>query len=48
MFAVAGGDFLNVDRFGGFGTLGFGMGQVYTSKHFGAHALAIRGLILHN
>jgi hypothetical protein len=29
-----------VDRFGGFGTMGFGMGQLYTSKYFGADAKA--------
>jgi putative endopeptidase len=40
VFAVAGGDFLNVDRFGGFGTMGFGVGQMYTSKYFGADAKA--------
>jgi putative endopeptidase len=36
VLAVAGGDFLNVDRFGGNGTMGFGVGQLYTNKYFGA------------
>ena len=33
--AVAGGDFLVGDRFGTFGTLGFGVGELYTAQYFG-------------
>ena len=40
VLAVAGGDFLNVDRFGGSGTMGFGVGQLYTNKYFGIDAKA--------
>ena len=32
--AVSGGDFLVGDRFGTFGTMGFGVGQLYTAKYF--------------
>jgi putative endopeptidase len=32
--AVSGGDFLVGDRFGSFGTMGFGVGQLYTAKYF--------------
>jgi putative endopeptidase len=32
--AVSGGDFLIGDRFGTFGTMGFGVGQLYTAKYF--------------
>jgi len=32
--AVSGGDFLVGDRFGTFGTMGFGTGQLYTAKYF--------------
>jgi putative endopeptidase len=32
--AVSGGDFLIGDRFGTFGTLGFGVGQLYSAKYF--------------
>jgi putative endopeptidase len=32
--AVSGGDFLVGDRFGTAGTLGFGVGQLYTAKYF--------------
>ena len=32
--AVSGGDFLAGDRFGTFGTMGFGVGQLYTAKYF--------------
>jgi putative endopeptidase len=40
VFAVSGGDFLSGDRFGTFGTLGFGVGQIYTAKYFGPDAKA--------
>lgn len=36
--AVSGGDFLVGDRFGTFGTMGFGVGQLYTAKYFQAEA----------
>jgi putative endopeptidase len=46
--AVAGGDFLAGSGFGSFGTLGFGVGQLYTAKYFGPEAKAkIEGLV-HN
>jgi putative endopeptidase len=32
--AVSGGNFLVGDRFGTFGTMGFGVGQLYTAKYF--------------
>src|SRR6478672_11960190 len=32
--AVSGGDFLVGDHFGAFGTMGFGVGQLYTAKYF--------------
>jgi putative endopeptidase len=32
--AVGGGDFLVGDRFGTFGTMGFGVGQLYSAKYF--------------
>jgi putative endopeptidase len=38
--AVGGGDFGVGDRFGTFGTLGFGVGQLYTAKYFGPDAKA--------
>ncbi|MBV8798462.1 MAG: peptidase M13 [Alphaproteobacteria bacterium] len=34
VYAVSGGDFGVGDRFGTFGTLGFGVGQLYTAKYF--------------
>ncbi|MEI9932565.1 MAG: hypothetical protein WDM89_19010 [Rhizomicrobium sp.] len=34
VFAVSGGDFGVGDRFGTFGTLGFGVGQLYAAKYF--------------
>jgi putative endopeptidase len=37
---VSGGDFLVGDRFGTFGTLGFGVGQLYTAKYFPPEAKA--------
>jgi putative endopeptidase len=38
--AVSGGDFLVGDRFGTFGTMGFGVGQIYTAKYFPPDAKA--------
>ena len=38
--AVGGGDFGVGDRFGTFGTLGFGVGQLYTAKYFPPEAKA--------
>lgn len=40
VYAVSGGDFLVGDRFGTFGTLGFGVGQLYNAKYFGPDAKA--------
>jgi putative endopeptidase len=40
VFAVSGGDFGVGDRFGTFGTLGFGVGQLYTAKYFTPEAKA--------
>jgi putative endopeptidase len=40
VYAVAGGDFGVGDRFGTFGTLGFGVGQLYTAKYFPPEAKA--------
>jgi putative endopeptidase len=40
VYAVGGGDFGVGDRFGTFGTLGFGVGQLYTAKYFPAEAKA--------
>ena len=40
VFAVSGGDFGVGDRFGTFGTLGFGVGQLYTAKYFPPEAKA--------
>jgi putative endopeptidase len=37
---VSGGDFGVGDRFGTFGTMGFGVGQIYTAKYFPAEAKA--------
>ncbi|HSC19656.1 MAG TPA: M13-type metalloendopeptidase [Rhizomicrobium sp.] len=34
VYAVSGGDFGVGDRYGTFGTLGFGVGQLYTAKYF--------------
>ncbi|HWA88970.1 MAG TPA: M13 family metallopeptidase [Rhizomicrobium sp.] len=34
VLAVSGGDFLVGDRFGSFGTMGFGVGQLYSAKYF--------------
>src|SRR4029077_12899034 len=38
--AVSGGDFGVGDRFGTFGTMGFGVGQLYTAKYFPPEAKA--------
>ena len=38
--AVGGGDFGVGDRFGTFGTMGFGVGQLYSAKYFPAEAKA--------
>ncbi|HEY1960783.1 MAG TPA: M13-type metalloendopeptidase [Rhizomicrobium sp.] len=40
VFAVSGGDFEVGDRFGTFGTMGFGVGQLYTAKYFPPEAKA--------
>jgi putative endopeptidase len=40
VFAVSGGDFGVGDRFGTFGTMGFGVGQLYTAKYFPPQAKA--------
>lgn len=46
--AVSGGDFGVGDRFGTFGTMGFGVGQLYTAKYFPADAKAkIASLVAH-
>ncbi len=37
---VSGGDFFVGDRFGTFGTMGFGVGQLYSAKYFPAEAKA--------
>jgi putative endopeptidase len=46
--AVAGTDFGAGDRFGTFGTMGFGVGQLYTAKYFGADAKAKIEALVHN
>jgi putative endopeptidase len=47
VLAVAGGDFLNADRFGRSGTMGFGVGQLYANKYFGADAkMKIESLVV--
>jgi putative endopeptidase len=44
---VSGGDFLVGDRLVTFGTLGFGVGQLYTAKYFGPEARAtIKALVV--
>jgi putative endopeptidase len=40
VYAVSGGDFGVGDRFGTIGTLGFGVGQLYTAKYFPPEAKA--------
>jgi putative endopeptidase len=40
VLAVSGGDFGVGDRFGTFGTLGFGVGQIYAAKYFPPEAKA--------
>jgi putative endopeptidase len=43
---VGGGDFLVGDRFGTFGTLGFGVGELYSAQYFGPQAKqAIEALV---
>src|SRR5436190_4155600 len=45
--AVSGGDFLVGDHFGTFGTMGFGVGQLYTAKYFPPDAKAkIQSLVV--
>jgi putative endopeptidase len=46
--AVGGSDFLAGGRFGSFGTLGFGVGQLYTAKYFGPEAKAKIESLVHN
>ncbi len=46
--AVAGGDFLAGNGFGSFGTMGFGVGQLYTAKYFGPDAKAKIEALVHN
>jgi putative endopeptidase len=46
VYAVGGGDFGVGDRLGTFGTLGFGVGQLYSAKYFPPEAKAkIEGLV---
>ena len=40
VYAVSGGDFGVGDRFGTFGTMGWGVGELYTAKYFGPEAKA--------
>ncbi len=40
IFSVGGGDFQVGDRFGTFGTMGFGVGQLYSAKYFPPEAKA--------
>jgi putative endopeptidase len=48
IFTVGGGDFQIGDRFGTFGTMGFGVGQLYAAKYFPPESKAkIEGLV-HN
>ncbi|HEY5339297.1 MAG TPA: M13 family metallopeptidase [Rhizomicrobium sp.] len=46
--AVSGDDFGVGDRFGTFGTMGFGVGQLYTAKYFGPEAKAKIEALVHN
>lgn len=46
--AVSGSDFLVGDRFGSFGTMGFGAGELYTAKYFGPEAKAKIEALVHN
>jgi len=46
--AVAGGDFLAGGGFGTFGTMGFGVGQLYTAKYFGPDSKAKIEALVHN
>jgi len=45
--AVSGGDF-GIDHFGTFGTMGFGVGELYTAKYFGPDAKAKIEALVHN
>jgi putative endopeptidase len=46
--AVSGGDFGAADRFGTFGTMGWGVGQIYTAKYFPPEAKANVEALVHN
>jgi putative endopeptidase len=46
--AVSGDDFGVGDRFGTFGTMGFGVGELYTAKYFGPEAKAKIEVLVHN
>ena len=46
--AVSGGDFGVGDRFSTFGTMGWGVGQLYTAKYFGPEAKAKIEALVHN
>jgi putative endopeptidase len=46
--AVSGDDFGVGDRFGTFGTMGFGVGELYTAKYFGPDAKAKIEVLVHN
>ncbi|HTQ14545.1 MAG TPA: M13 family metallopeptidase [Rhizomicrobium sp.] len=46
--AVAGGDFLATNGFGAWGTMGFGVGQLYTAKYFGPDSKAKIEALVHN
>jgi putative endopeptidase len=46
--AVGGSDFLAGNGFGSFGTMGFGVGQLYTAKYFGPDARAKIEALVHN
>ncbi|MGN6516750.1 MAG: M13 family metallopeptidase, partial [Rhizomicrobium sp.] len=46
--AVSGDDFGIGARFGTFGTMGFGMGELYTAKYFGPDAKAKIEVLVHN
>jgi putative endopeptidase len=46
--AVSGGDFFAADRFGTFGTMGWGVGQLYTAEYFPPEAKAKIDSLIHN
>ncbi len=48
IFTVSGGDFQVGDRFGTFGTMGFGVGQLYAAKYFPPEAKAKIGALVHD